>query len=221
MSDRVLIVAEPRTVTGKQVSSLRREGLVPGIIYGQSEPVKIQMDVKPLRRALRLAGTTQLATVDVDGKKYTVLAREIQQHVTRRDILHVDFLEVDLKSTIRSEAELVSVGESPAADTGEGVIVLTLYNVEIEALPDALVSQIEVDISAIETPDESITVADLPVPEGVKIITDPDTTVARFEYTRAELEEEEEELEEIEAGDVEVIGREEEEEEAAEEETSV
>ncbi len=217
MSDRVMIVAGARTVTGKKVKSLRREGLVPGIIYGQSEPVKIQMNVKPLRRALRIAGTTQLATIDVEGTEYTVLAREIQQHVTRRDILHVDFLEVDMKSTIRSEAEIVSVGESPLAESGEGMIAITLYSVEIECLPDALISQLEVDISTIETVDDSITVADLVVPKGVEVLTDPETLIARFVYSRADVEEEEEELEDLEAGDVEVIGRDEEEEEVVEE----
>ncbi len=215
MSDRVTIVAEPRTVTGKKVKQLRREGLIPGVIYGQSEPVKIQMDVKPLRRALRVAGTTQLATVEVDGKEYTVLAREIQQHVTRRDIVHVDFLEVDMTSTIKSEAELVGVGEAPAAASGEGMIAMTLYSVEIECLPDALVSQIEVDLTKIETAEDTVSVADLLVPEGVTILTDPETLIARFEYARLDVEEEEEELlEEVEAGDVEVIGREEEEEES-------
>jgi large subunit ribosomal protein L25 len=215
MSDRVTIAAEPRTVTGKKVKSLRREGLIPGVIYGQSEPVKIQMEVKPLRRALRLAGTTQLATIDVDGgRTYTVLTREIQQHVTRRDLIHVDFLEVDMTSTIRSEAELVSVGESPAVESGEGMISMVLHSVEIECLPDNLVSHIEVDISAIETPEDTISVADLPVPEGVEILTDPETLIARFEYSRADIDEEEEELEEeMEAGDVEVIGHEDEEEE--------
>jgi large subunit ribosomal protein L25 len=211
MSDRVTIVAEPRAVTGKKVKQLRREGVVPGVIYGQSEPVKIQMDVKPLRRALRVAGTGQLVEINVDGKGYTVLAREIQQHVTRRDIIHVDFLEVDMASTIRSEAALFSVGESPLTDTGEGIIAQVLHSVEIECLPDALVSQIEFDISTIETTDDSITVADLVAPEGVDILTDPETLIARFEYSAIE-EEEDEELEEMEAGDVEVIGREEEEE---------
>jgi len=212
MSDRVTIVAEPRTVTGKKVKQLRREGMVPGVIYGQSEPVKIQMDVKPLRRALRIAGTGQLVEIDMNGKGYTVLAREIQQHVTRRDILHVDFLEVDMASTIRSEADLISVGESPLAETGEGIIAQVLHSVEIECLPDNLVSQIEFDISTIETTDDSITIADLVVPEGITILADPETLIARFEYTPVEQEEEEEELEEMEAGDVEVIGREEEEE---------
>jgi large subunit ribosomal protein L25 len=213
MSDRVTIVAKPRTVTGKKVKKLRREGYVPGVIYGQSEPVKIQMDVLPLRRALRIAGTGQLVEIDIDGKGYTVLAREIQQHVTRRDILHVDFLEVDMASTIRSEADLISVGESPLTESGEGIIAQVLFSVEIECLPDALISQIEFDISTIETTDDSINVADLAVPEGVDILTDPETLIARFEYTPVEEEEEEEELEEMEAGDVEVIGREEEEEE--------
>jgi large subunit ribosomal protein L25 len=213
MSDRVTIVAEPREVTGKKVKSLRREGIIPGVIYGQSEPVKIQMDVKPLRRALRVAGTNQLATIDVNGREYTVLAREIQQHVTRRDILHVDFLEVDMKSTIRSEAELVGVGESAMVATGEGMVTLAIYAVEIESLPDALVSQIEVDLTMIENPEDTVTVADLVVPEGVDIITEPETVVARFSYSRADIAEEEEEMEELEAGDVEVVGREEEEEE--------
>jgi large subunit ribosomal protein L25 len=218
MSDRVTIVAEPRTVTGKKVNKLRREGFIPGVIYGQSEPVKIQMSVKPLRRALRIAGTGQLVNVEVDGKGYTVLAREIQQHVTRRDILHVDFLEVDMKSTIRSEADLVGVGESAAAASGEGIVAQVLYSVEIECLPDNLVSQIEFDLSKIETSDDSITVADLVAPEGVDILTDPETLIARFEYAMIEEEEEEEGLEDMDAGEVEVIGREEEEEQEGDEE---
>lgn len=218
MSDRVTIVAEPRTVTGKKVNKLRREGYIPGVIYGRSEPVKIQMSVKPLRRALRIAGTGQLVDVEVDGKGYTVLAREIQQHVTRRDILHVDFLEVDMKSTIRSEADLVGVGESAAAASGEGIVAQVLYSVEIECLPDNLVSQIEFDLSKIETSDDSITVADLVAPEGVDILTDPETLIARFEYAMIEEEEEEEGLEDMVAGEVEVIGREEEEEQEGDEE---
>ena len=90
MSDRVTIAAEPRTVTGKKVKQIRRQGYVPGVIYGQSEPVNIQMEEIQLNRALRVAGTTQLATLDLEGRKYTVLAREIQQHVTRRNVLHID-----------------------------------------------------------------------------------------------------------------------------------
>jgi len=215
MSDRVTIAAELRTVTGKKVKQLRRQGYVPGVIYGQSEPVNVQMEEIHLNRALRIAGMTQLATVDVDGREYTVLAREIQQHVTRRNVLHIDFMEVDMAATIRSEADLVTVGDSAAVEDGEGMIAQAMYSVEIECLPDALISQIVVDISVIETPSDSIHVSDLIVPEGVTILADADALVARFQAIRAELEEEEEgegaELEELDADSVAVIGREEEE----------
>jgi large subunit ribosomal protein L25 len=211
MSDRVTIAAEPREVTGKKVKQLRRQGYVPGVVYGQSEPLKVQMEEKQLRRALRTAGMTQLATLDVEGKEYTVLAREIQQHLTRRDILHIDFMEVDMAVTIRSEAELVTVGESPVVETEEGMIAQAMYSVEIECLPDALISRIEVDISRIVTPGDSIHIRDLDVPDGVTLLADADATVARFQSIRAALEEEEEgeeeELGELEAGAVEVIGK--------------
>jgi len=211
MSDRITIAAEQRKVTGKKVKQLRRQGYVPGVVYGQSEPLNVQMERKQLRRALRTAGMTQLTTLDVDGKEYTVLAREIQQHLTRGDLLHIDFMEVDMAVTIRSEAELVTVGESPAVQSEEGMISQAMFSVEIECLPDALVSQIEVDISRILTPSDSIHIRDLEVPEGVTLLADADATVARFQSIRAALEEEEEgeeeELGELEAGAVEVIGK--------------
>jgi large subunit ribosomal protein L25 len=214
MSDRVTIAAEPRMVTGKKVKQIRRQGFVPGVIYGQSEPVNIQMEEIQLNRALRVAGMTQLATVDVEGKEYTVLAREIQQHVTRRNVLHIDFMEVDMKATIRSEAELVMIGESPAMALEDGMIAQSMFSVEIECLPDALISEIEIDISAIKTPGDSIKIGDLDVPEGVTLLVDKETTIVRFQAIRAiEEEEEVEELEgiEVDAEGVEVIGREEEE----------
>ena len=214
MSDRVTIAAEPRMVTGKKVKQIRRQGFVPGVIYGQSEPVNIQMEEIQLNRALRITGMTQLATVDVEGKEYTVLAREIQQHVTRRNVLHIDFMEVDMKATIRSEAELVLVGEAPALELEEGMIAQAMFSVDIECLPDALISTIEVDVSGILTPGDRVQIADLIVPEGVTLLADEDSTVARFQTIRViEEEEEEEELEgiEVDAEGVEVIGREEEE----------
>ena len=98
-----------------------------------------------------------------------------------------------------------------------GVVTLALRSVEIESLPDALVSEIEVDISKIETPDDVIYVSDLVAPKGVAILTDPETTVARFEYSQAAEEEEEEEELFVPAADaVEVVGKGKEEDEFAE-----
>lgn len=220
MSDeRLSITAEPRTAVGKKVKQLRREGMIPAVIYGQQEAVHIQLENLTLRRILRQAGSTNLVDISLGKGKRTVLVREIQSHVTRGDLLHVDFIEVDMKVTITAEAELVSVGAAAPSADGLGVATLTLRSVEIESLPDALVSQIQVDFAMIETPDDVIYVSDLVVPEGVVILTDPETTVARFEYAQLpeEEEEEEEELFVPAADAVEVVGKGKEDEEEFEE----
>lgn len=217
MAERVAIDAERRSVTGKKVKQLRQEGWIPAVIYGRSEPLHIQLENQILRRVLRDAGMTHLIDVKVDGRPRTVLAREIQRHLTRGDLIHVDFLEVDMLVTLTSEAELVPVGQALPTEDGLGVGIVSMRTVTIECLPDALISEIEVDLSLIKTPDDVIYISDLVVPEGVAILADPDTAVARFEYTQLEEEEEEEEVFEPAADAVEVIGRGKDEEEEIEE----
>jgi large subunit ribosomal protein L25 len=206
MTDRIVIEAEPREVVGKQVNQLRRDGWIPGIIYGRKSPQSVQMEQKALRRALRTVGTTHLVDIQVDDKPRTVLVREIQQHATRGDILHVDFMEVDMTSKLRAAAELVAVGQSTPEAEGLGMVALMLREVEIECYPDDLVATIDVDLSAIKTPDDVIHVRDLVVPKGIEILTDPDQVVTSFEYAAAE-EEEAVEVEDVEAEEVEVIAR--------------
>ncbi len=206
MTDRIVIEAEPREVIGKQVSQLRRDGWIPGVIYGRKTPQSVQMEQKALRRALRIVGTTQLVDVNLGGKPTTVLVREIQQHATRGDIVHVDFLEVDMKVKLKAVAELVGAGEALPEEEGLGTVTLILREIDIECLPEDLVATIEVDLSAIKTPDDVIYVRDLTIPQGVEVLTDPDTVVTNFEYVAAEEEEEGEE-EALESEEVEVISR--------------
>lgn len=214
MSDRVNIAASPRDVVGKKVKVLRRQGWIPAIIYGRHDPIKIQIENSPLRRALFAAGATNLIDVTVGDETHTVLAREVQRHLTRRDLIHVDFLEVDLTATVTAEARIVAVGQSAPAAEGLGVATLALRMLEIECLPEALLDEVEVDLTLIQTPDDVIYVSDLVVPEGVTIIADSETVVARFEYVKEEEEEEEvDELFEPSADAVEVIGRDKEDEE--------
>lgn len=204
-TDRLAIDAEPRAVVGKKVKQLRRDGLIPAVIYGTQDPIAIQLDNKLLRRVLRRAGTTSLINISVDGQTRTVLAREIQQHFTRGDLIHVDFQEVDMMVKITAEASLVLINESASMADGLGSDVLALQSVEIEALPDDLVAEIEVDASLLKTGDDVIYVSDLSAPNGVEILTDGDTVAARFEYARLESDEEEEEGFEATADSVEII----------------
>lgn len=207
MSDeRLTIDAETRTAVGKKAKQLRRTGMIPAVIYGINDPVTIQLERKLLRRVLRRAGSTNLIDISVAGGTRTVLAREIQQHLTRGDLIHVDFQEVDMKVKITAEASLVLVNSSLMMEDGQGSDVLALSTVEIEALPDDLIAEIEVDASKLLSADEAIYVGDLSVPANVTILTDPETAVARFEYARLEEEEVEEEEEfEATADSVEII----------------
>lgn len=214
--ERLTIDAESRTIVGKNVKRLRWNGLIPAVIYGINDPVSIQLDNKMLRRVLRKAGSTNLIDISFSGQTRTVLAREIQQHLTRGDLIHVDFQEVDLKVKISAEATLVLVNESAPTVEGLGTDVLSIQAVEIEALPDDLVAEIEVDASQITSSEEVVYVSSLPVPEGVTILTDGETIAARFVYTKLETAEEELEEEfEATADSVEIIekGKEEEEDE--------
>ena len=186
MSERETITAMSRTVVGKQVSQLRRDGLVPAVIYGQGQPTNIQLDNKMLRRVLRKAGRTHLVDIILNDATRTVLTRDVQQHPVRHDLLHVDFLEVNMAETLTVEAELVATGQAGPAIRNLGTVTLSIHSVEIECLPGDLISQIQVDFSRIQVATDVIYVRDLVVPAGVKILEDPDAVVVSFEYSRDE-----------------------------------
>lgn len=210
MAERVTVDAEQRTVLGKKSSQLRRAGIIPAVVYGQSDPLHIQVERTLLRRALRQAGSNELIDINVGGKKLTVLAREIQQHATRGDVLHVDFFEVNMQETIVADIPLVMLGE-PADDLRTlGQVTQILHAIQVECLPGDLVSEIEFDVSHLTTPDDIVYVHEISLPEGLTLMTDPEATVTSFDYFREEEEEEEEEedlLFATAADDVEVIGR--------------
>lgn len=194
MDERVALEAETRIVADQKAKQLRRAGMIPAIIYGQGENTLLKVDNLTLRRVLREAGTTNLIDINVGGATRTVVVKEVQSHVTRGDLIHVDFFEVDLKVKIVVDAILSPVGVAAPVVEGLGTTALVLYSVEIECMPEDMISQIEVDLGQIENPEDMIYVRDLPATPGVEILADPDAVVVRFEYTP--IEEEEEEVEE-------------------------
>jgi large subunit ribosomal protein L25 len=120
------------------------------------------LDNLVLRRVLREAGGSHLIDIDLPGSGMrTVLAREIQLHPTRGDLVHIDFVEVDLKAKLTADASLVLVGESAPQADGLGSTMLMVQSVQIECLPDDLVSEIEVDASKIASPEDVIYVSEL------------------------------------------------------------
>src|SRR5512137_2153491 len=156
--------AAPRQVVGKQVKALRRAGQVPAILYGRNvEPVLIQLDVKPLNRVLSRAGQSRLIKLNVQGRAepHMALARAIHREPITGNLYHVDFMAVSMTDKIKVQVQVILVGESPAVQRGEGVLVHALNNVQIECLPDDLMDAIRVDVSTLDKVDEQIAVKDL------------------------------------------------------------
>ena len=194
--EEVLINAQKRNVTGKQVKALRRQGLLPGVIYGRHiEAFPIQMDAHDASLILDKLTASSLITINVDGEKYNVLMRDRQRDVIFGDLLHVDFLVVSLTEKLRATRELKLAGEAPVADNPEVVVTQVLNTIEIEALPQDLPEVIEVDISTLETVDDEITVADLDLGEKITILTDPNEAIVSVGYVAQEEVAEEEEAE--------------------------
>lgn len=200
--ERVDLQAQERVVLGKQVKRLRTDGWIPGVVIGPDNPsLSIKMEERQLIRTLQEAGSTTLINLSVGegAEPKLVLAREIQSDILTGKLLHVDFYEVRLTEKVRTSPSLDFIGEAPVLESGEAVVIYGMNEVEVECLPTDLVSSIEVDISVLKTLDDSILVGDLPVPEGITIVSDPGEVVASAVSTRElVIEEEEEEVVEIE-----------------------
>jgi len=203
------IDAQLRDVTGHKVKQLRRQGLVPVVIYGQkSQPVQAQVDSSSLERLLQTGGATQLVELSMaNGELHNVLIREVQRHPVRRNPIHVDFYTVNMLVKQQVRVPIVAVGHLPSSALGM-VMIQSLSDVEIEALPSDIPAHIEVDISVLSGEDaDRITVADLPALAGITYLDDAEESVFSLLASRTETEVEEAEEEGEVDVEPEVIGR--------------
>ncbi|MGD2105814.1 MAG: 50S ribosomal protein L25, partial [Anaerolineae bacterium] len=200
---------------GSKVKRLRREGWVPGVMYGHGfESVPVKFDEHELRDVLSQVGGSQLVNVTVDDadEPEFALLREVQRDVITGDLLHVDFYRVMMTETITTEVPLLTTEESPVAEQKEGILLHGIAEIEVECLPGNLVDAIEVDLSELTEVGQAILVEDLAVPSGITVLTDPDEMIARLvpleevELERPAAEVEEELIMGEEGEEVEVIG---------------
>ncbi len=220
--EEVVLKADHRTVLGKQVKAIRREGKLPAVIYGHYiDPISIVMNLRDTSRSLMGLAPSTLVTVDVEGTPYKALVKEKQRNKISGILLHVDFLAVSMTEKLRSQVYMEIVGVAPAIKDFDGVLVTGSNEVEVECLPQDLPERILVDISGLLKIGDGIYVRDLTVPQGVKILEEPDTMVALIAAQAAIEEEVAPVVEEVTTEEPEVIehGKKEEEEEKEEEET--
>jgi large subunit ribosomal protein L25 len=187
----VVLKGEPRSVRGKQVKALRRAGQLPAVLYGAGlDPTPIVLDAREASRILARTTGATLIDLEVGGQTHKVLVREMQRHSIRRDLQHVDFLKVAMDQLIRAEVPIELTGEAPAVKTMGGILVAGIPAVQVEALPADLPDRIQVDLSGLLKIDDSITVADLKLREGVRILNDMTDPIAHVIYEAEEVIEE-------------------------------
>jgi large subunit ribosomal protein L25 len=180
MADRATIAATPRTVLGKQVRQLRRQGILPGNVYGKGLPsLAVQMDGRTFLKTVRAAGVRSMFELRVEGEpepRFVVL-RDLARKGGTGDPTHVDFFQVDLQRPIQTNVQIRLLGEAPAVRDLAGTLTLTTDAVAVRCLPLSIPEAIEVDLSSLISFDVSITVADLTPPPGVEVLGDPATVV--------------------------------------------
>lgn len=211
MTDEITFRVVPRTVVGKKVKQIRREGWVPLALYGPGFETELYQATEfDVNQMLAAAGMTNLISMQVEGgkKPLQALVREIQRDVLTDALIHLDLYRISMTHKLSTEVPIELVGESPLVVQGEAMLLTLIDRVEVECLPGDLVSSLELDISPLQSMGDSLLVKDLAVPRGIAVLADDDEVVVRLAHAfRVEEEEEEEILEEVAADAVEVVSR--------------
>jgi large subunit ribosomal protein L25 len=190
MTEQILLEVAPRTVVGKANKRLRKDGFIPGNIFGHNQDAQtIQLDAVRFDYLRRHGALRNILTLSLPDKStQTVLLRYIQRAPKSGKILHVDFSRVNLTERIGMRVPLHFVGESPAVKNDGGVLLHLVETLEIECSASDIVDAIEVDISNMTEIDATLHASDVKLPENFKLVTSPEEPIAKVSATRAEAE---------------------------------
>jgi large subunit ribosomal protein L25 len=186
------LTLDAREAQGKANKRLRREGLVPGVVYGKGEDsTNVQVDAKTFETLYRTAGRTSVVKFRIPGhnRASSGFIKSVQRHPLTGRALHVDYLLVNLKVEMEVEIPLVFFGEAPAVEDTGGTLLHNLSSIRVKALPGDIPHEIEVNVSVLTSLDVAIHVKDLNLNrELVQVLTDGDTLVATVVPPRIEEE---------------------------------
>jgi large subunit ribosomal protein L25 len=191
------LIAEPRTVAGSRPAGrLRREGKVPAVMYGlDTETANVTVPSRELNHILAgESGANTLITLRVDGEEHLALARQIQRHPTRGDLLHVDFIRVRRDVAVAAEIPVHLVGEPEGVRDG-GILEQLVFTLSIEAKPEDIPPDVEADVSELNIGDQ-LRIADLLLPAGISVEQEAEELVVQVVMPRVVEEPEPEEAEE-------------------------
>ncbi len=173
------LAAKARETKGRKTEALRAEGTIPAVLYGfEVEPTNVAVDRSDLERLYTKAGVSTVVDLDVDGTKHNVLIQDLQRDPLTDYITHADFRRINMNEKVQTAVRITLEGVSPAVKDMSGTLVQAIEEVEVEALPNALVREFVLDIGKLETFDDALKVSDITAPEGMEIMTDVEQTIA-------------------------------------------
>ncbi len=183
-----------KTETGRPQGSaatrrIRREGKVPGVVYGLGQdPVAVSVEWPELRAALTTdAGINALITLEVEGDKQLSIVKDIQRHPVRRSVMHVDFIRIDPNAELLVDVPLNLIGEARELIAANGMVDQVMFSLSLWSKPDAIPTELQVDISEL-TVGDSFRVENLTLPAGTRTEVDPEDSIAIGTVTRSTLE---------------------------------
>ena len=190
MADLILKTDTTRELGTRPSRRLRREGRVPGVVYGMGgDSVAVAVDARDLRSALNTdAGLNALLTLEVDGDRQLGLVKELQHHPIRNEVIHVDFIRVDADVAVEVEVRVVLEGDAAAVTNEEGVVDQAAFSIRVLAKPEAIPNDLAIDISEM-TMGDTLRAADIELPDGVELAGDPEEAVASTSTAVMQIEE--------------------------------
>jgi len=218
----ITLSAKIRSLLGRKVRTLRKKGVLPGVVYGPKlKNISIELNLKEFKKVYREAGESSLITLAIakgedealasspsdeigrpKRKKFLVLIREVKIEPLTEKPIHVDFYQPSLEKEIEATIPLIFEGVSPAVKELKGTLIKNISELEVKALPQSLPREIKVNVEGLKTLEDDILIKDLKLPEGVKILKDPQevvVSVVPLEKVEEELEKPiEEKVEEVE-----------------------
>ena len=199
------LIVQKREILGKKVKTLRDGGLIPAELYGRDvENIHLSVPVKKFTQVFKEAGESTIVNLVLNEERFPVLINEVVTNPLDDTVMHIDFYQVRMDEKITAWVPLEFMGEAPAVKEKVGVLVKAMQEVEVEALPADLPHDFKIDLGGLTHIGMSIYVRDIKVPDGVKLLVEPETVIA----TVVEQAKEEEVVKPISVEEVKVEGEE-------------
>lgn len=184
MSNKHILSANPRKITGRKIKSLRSQGFIPANVFGKDlKSQSLQVKAADFSKLYKEVGESTLIYLSIVGEKEDrpVMVHDVALHPVTDQILHIDFHQVNLKEKTTAQVEIKLTGESPAEKEKMGILVQQLSELEIEALPEDMPESIEVSIASLTTEGDTILVKDIKLSDKLTVKTDPLALVVKIE----------------------------------------